>query len=392
MTGGTDGEPPREGKGMKRSLLAVAVLVALALAACGTETSEDSGSGAGDRSSDRGDEPVKVALIYTGSVTAAGWDAEWDAAREELASRFADDAEFVFKEKVPEGAQTTQVVNGLIREGADLVIGTSFGFGEPLIEAAKENPDVYFLQSQWESPGLENFSGFDAGPEDGYYVAGVAAGYLAKSGKLGWVDAFPIPYDLRGLNAFQLGVQKANPSATTQGVLTNSWFDPGKESQATQTLARDGAEVIGTSLGSQAIGQASERATVPFVIGSTDGSRYGESQALTSVRYDWTPLLEPAIEAVIDGTWKSEFTYVGMPEGVVQLADWGPPYEELTAKQKETVDSAHEAIESGEQEVFTGPIEDTSGEVVVPSGESMSVGELEGMAFVVKGVNGIQVE
>ena len=45
---------------------------------------------------------------------------------------------------------------------------------------------------------------------EGRYAAGVAAGRLTKSNKLGYIASFPIPEVVRGANAFTLGARSVN--------------------------------------------------------------------------------------------------------------------------------------------------------------------------------------
>ena len=56
------------------------------------------------------------------------------------------------------------------------------------------------------------------------YVAGVVAGHLTKTGKLGFVAAKPIPSVRRDVNAFCLGARSVNPKAEVQVIYTGDWF------------------------------------------------------------------------------------------------------------------------------------------------------------------------
>ena len=47
------------------------------------------------------------------------------------------------------------------------------------------------------------------------YLAGIAAGQLTESNKLGYVYAFPIPQTIANINAFELGAQSVNPDVET---------------------------------------------------------------------------------------------------------------------------------------------------------------------------------
>ena len=63
----------------------------------------------------------------------------------------------------------------------------------------------------------------------GRYIAGVIAGKVSKTNKIGYVASFPIPEVVRGINAFMLGARSVNPKMSISVVWVNSWYDPGKE-------------------------------------------------------------------------------------------------------------------------------------------------------------------
>ena len=52
-----------------------------------------------------------------------------------------------FKENVPEGPQTAQVIDSLVRDGNKIIFATSFGYQDAMVAAAKKYPDVKFEQA-----------------------------------------------------------------------------------------------------------------------------------------------------------------------------------------------------------------------------------------------------
>ncbi|MFX9877891.1 BMP family ABC transporter substrate-binding protein, partial [Acinetobacter baumannii] len=77
-----------------------------------------------------------------------------------------------------------------------------------------------------------------------YYLNGLAAGALSKTGKVGYVAAFPIPEVKRHINAFALGVRAVNPKAQVLVRWINAWYDPAKAREATEALLAQGADVF----------------------------------------------------------------------------------------------------------------------------------------------------
>ena len=67
---------------------------------------------------------------------------------------------------------------------------------------------------------------------------------MSKTGIAGYIASFPIPEVVRGINSFMLGAQSVNPSFKLKVIWVNSWFDPGKETDAAKILIGQGADMI----------------------------------------------------------------------------------------------------------------------------------------------------
>ena len=91
------------------------------------------------------------------------------------------------------------------------------------------------------------------------------------------------------------------------------------------------------------------------------------------------------VDQVRKGTWKSQSTWSGIKEGIVDLAPFGPMVpkavqDKVLAKKKELV--------GGKDDLFSGPIKDQSGKIQVAAGKTASDSELLGMKYFVQGVVG----
>lgn len=113
----------------------------------------------------------------------------------------------------------------LISQGANVLVGTSFGYIDPMLNLSGEHSAVKF----------EHVSGYKTSPNmrvvnesiyEGYYLAGIVARSMTKSNILGFVGAVPIPEVIRNINSFTLGAQSVNPKITTKVVWINEWFNP----------------------------------------------------------------------------------------------------------------------------------------------------------------------
>src|SRR5213083_3629989 len=181
----------------------------------------------------------KAAWIYVGPHDDHGWSQAHDQGRLYVQKQLGSKVETTFKELVPEGPQTCQVIESLVRDGNKLIFATSFGFQDCMVSEAKKHPDVYFEQATGTATSKNLAEYFGAG-EDAIYLSGMAAGAATKKGVLGYVVPFAIPEVIRHANAFTLGVQAMHPGAKVKLIWTNSWFDPGKETKAAQALHSGG--------------------------------------------------------------------------------------------------------------------------------------------------------
>lgn len=370
-----------------RLLIALLALFALMAAACGDDDS-DAGSGdtGGTTSSDGGSdgEPVKAAFIYVGPINDGGWSQAHNEGREYVEEQLGDAVETTFKESVPEGPETVQVIEDLIKDGNTIIFGTSFGFGDAMLELAEKYPDVRFEHAT----GVEtrdNLATYFGASEDTIYLTGIAAGAASESGKIGFVAPFPIPEVIRHINAFLIGAREVNPDATVQVVWTNTWFDPTTERQAAESLIQAGVDVIASGQDSPATGEAAQAAGLPFVGYDSDQSENFADIWLTASLYNWGPYYTERIQAVIDGTWETGEYYGDISDGFVSLAPFGDLVDEET---RSLIEQRQDELASGDFYELTGPLTDQDGELRVEDGVRMTLEEILVMDWFVEGVIG----
>ena len=154
----------------------------------------------------------------------------------------------------------------LIASGHKIIFATSYGYLDYAIKVGEKHPDVTILHAG----GLKtskNVGTYWADSDAGMYLAGVTAAHVSKSGKLGFQGGFQIPQLMRSVNAFTLGAQSVNPKITTTVVWNGGWWEPQKETEATNAFADLGIDVIAEQVDSPiTIAQAAEKRGI-FMIG-----------------------------------------------------------------------------------------------------------------------------
>jgi basic membrane protein A and related proteins len=326
----------------------------------------------------------KAAWIYVGPHDDHGWSQAHDQGRLYVQHALGSKVKTTFKELVPEGPQTCQVIESLVRDGNKIIFATSFGFQNCMVSEAKKHSDVKFEQATGTAQSKNLAEYFGAG-EDAIYLSGMAAGAATKKGVIGYVVPFAIPEVIRHANAFTLGAQVTHPGAKVRLIWTNSWLDLSKEKKAAQSLVAAGADVLGQNVDSPATGQFAESKGVPWVGYDSDAHTFAKKQWLTAAVYNWGPYYLRRVKAAMSGSWKSGFYYGSIKDGMIGLAPYGPKVSTAT---KTKIAAKKSAIVSGKFYEFAGPLYDQKGKLRVKKGQRLTVKDLYAMNWLVRGVIG----
>ena len=255
----------------------------------------------------------------------------------------------------------------------------------PTLKVAKKFPKVKFEHASGYKR-LDNMGTYFDRAYQGRYLTGMVAGLMTKSNLLGYVASFPIPEVIRGINAFTLGARDVNPKAKVKVVWVSSWYDPGKESEAANTMINMGADVVTQHTDSPGAINAAEKNGVYAIGYHSDMSGHGPKAHLTATVHNWGPLYVAKAKSVLDGTWKSQDVWGGLGENALDLA----PYNNQVPKTvRAVVDHSKSLIAKGKLHPFAGPIKDQTGRLRVLAGKSMSDAEMLRMDWYVEGVQAV---
>jgi len=361
----------------RKLVLAAALLACVGAAALAVATSTGSA-----RSNSPKAAPFKVAWIYVGPHTDHGWSQAHDKGRLYVQKKLGSKVQTTFKENIAVGAQLQQTVASLVNDGYKMIFGTSYGYFDK--QLAAKYPNVLFEQATG-TDRAKNLSEYFGAAEDTVFLSGMAAGAATKKGNLGFVVAFPIPEVIRHANAFALGARLMHPGARVRLIWTNSWYGPGKEKKAAESLFNAGVDVLGQNVDSPATGQFAQSKHIPWVGYDSNAKSFAPTSWLTASVYNWGPYYLRRVKAAMAGKWKSGFYYGSIKDGFTKLAPYGP---KVKAKTKRAIARKMRAIVSGKYYEFTGPLYDQKGKLRVKKGKRMTVKQLYAMDWLVRGVIG----
>ncbi|MCA1325618.1 BMP family ABC transporter substrate-binding protein [Herbaspirillum sp. alder98] len=327
--------------------------------------------------------PLPIAFVYLGNPGDAGWTYAHDVGAGDVQAKFGDKVKITRVENVPESADAERVIRDLANKGNKIIIGTSFGFQDFGLKVARSFPDTVFLQSGYKL--AKNYGAFDVRMYQGAYLAGVLAGAKTKTNTLGFVASIPIPEVVRNINAYTLGARSVNPKVQTKVVWINSWYNPGKEKQAAETLIGQGADVLLQNTDSTTVLQTAQEKGVFGFGWDSDMQKFAPKAHLASVVIKWGVYYNAAVQQVMDGTWKSEHVWWGLPEKAIAIEKVNG--EALPAGTTKSFEQQRQKIVDG-WSPFTGPIKDQSGATKVAAGVVLKDSDLVPMNWFVEGVQG----
>jgi simple sugar transport system substrate-binding protein len=329
-------------------------------------------------------EPLKIGYVYVSPIGDAGWTYQHDVGRKEMEKALAGKVTTKYIESVPEGADAERVIRELAQSGHNLIFTTSFGYMNPTIKVAQAFPKVSFNHATGYKTA-KNVGTYNARFYEGRYLAGIVACKMSKSNVAGYVAAFPIPEVVMGINAFARGMRSVNPKAEVKVVWVNSWYDPGREREAADTLISQGADVVTHHTDSTAAVQAAEAKKVYAVAYHSDMSKYGPNAHLTAVTHNWGEYYTRTAQAALDGKWKVEQPWMGIKENVIRMA----PFNKAVPQDVQDLVRKTEAdIKAGKFHPFTGPMKDNDGKERLAAGKTIDDATLNKMDYYVEGVQG----
>jgi simple sugar transport system substrate-binding protein len=329
-------------------------------------------------------QPLKVGFVYVSPIGDAGWTFQHDDGRRQMEKALGAKVAVKVVDNVPEGADAERVIREFAASGHQLIFTTSFGYMNPTIKVAAAFPKVTFEHATGYKMA-KNVGIYNARFYEGRFLNGIVAGRMTKTNVAGYVAAFPIPEVVQGINAFARGMRSVNPKAEVRVIWVNSWFDPGREREAANTLMSQGADIVTHHTDSTATVQAAE-AQGKYAFGyHSDMSKYGPKAHLTATTHNWGAYYTKVANEVIAGTWKPTSTWGGLKEGMIKLAPLNPAVPKDVA---DMVAAREREMVAGKLHPFQGPVVDNTGKERVAAGKMMSDDEMQKMDFYVEGVQG----
>ncbi|MDR3586966.1 MAG: BMP family ABC transporter substrate-binding protein [Desulfosporosinus sp.] len=330
------------------------------------------------------DAKIKVAFVYVGPVGDFGYTYAQDQGRKYLEANMKN-VETTYVENIPETADAERTFTDLAQKGYNIIIGTSYGYMDYMVNVSKKFPNVVF----------EHCSGYKTTDNLGTYfnrdyqarfLTGMVAGKYTKTNVIGFLAPFGTPEVIRNIDALTLGAQSVNPKVQVKVVWTNSWNDPATEKTAANSLIDAGADMLAMHVDSPTFAQTAQDRGVLAVGHDSDMSKFAPNSILVGDVSNWGPYFVDLVKQVMNKTWKPVQYLGGIKDGgVIDITPFSAKVDKdfqaiVTAKRQDIID--------GKFDPFSGPIADQSGNLKVKEGEKATDQMLLSIDWFVKGVQG----
>jgi len=343
---------------------------------------------------------LKAGFIYVGPIGDYGWTHAHNQARE-ISEKAFPWLETTYAESVSEG-EVAVFIDRMVQQGVRVIFTTSFGFMDGTLEAAKRHPEVIFAHATG-FKRAPNMATYHAEFYQVYYLNGLMAGALSKSGRIGYVGAFPIPEVKRHIATLAIGAREVNPKAEVHVRWINAWFDPAAAQEAAEALIADGADVFAFTEDTPTVIQVAAKHQLPSFAHYSPMHQFAPAYVVSGQLVHWDQIYLDFLSKVQNQTYTSK--------NLTDVDYWSLLYDkavELGAKPGMPINPAYrEALSAvtvrdaalGEVSVyelvnrrleqmtqkspsfdpFTGPIHDRKGILRVPEGQHMTQQQLLSM-------------
>ncbi len=213
----------------------------------------------------------RVALITPGSIA----DAAWNSAAYQGLLRIRDslDAKVSHVEAGTPAAQE-EALRSYAAQGYDLIIGNGFEFQEPAERVAEQYPGpVFAVNSGARLTGRVVPLVFRI--EEATYLAGMVAGGLTRTGKIGFIGGVELPPVAAGYRGWLNGARATRPDVQSRVAYLNNWDDAAAGREAALAQIRLGVDMMHHNADAAALGvfQAVKESPGVYVFGANADQR-----------------------------------------------------------------------------------------------------------------------
>lgn len=235
--------------------------------------------------------------------------------------------------------------------GYDIVLALHDYFGEAMIDVAEMYPDTTFiLIDSAITAGLPNMLSVVMEPQEGTYLAGIAAAYATKTKHVGFVGGLDHPFIIQFLAGFEAGLKSVDPDIHISVAFSGVFDDPARGREIALALIDRGADVIMHAADFTGVGvlrAAAERGVWGIGV-DLDQSHIAPGHVLISALKDARGAVYEAVRLVVEGDFEPGVMVFGIEQGAELVAIPNIDFYKENPHVLEAIREARAKIERGE--------------------------------------------
>lgn len=290
--------------------------------------------------------PFKAALIVTGSVNDAGWNAAAYSGMKTIEEEMGAEINFSENVALPDAEPA---LRDFSNKGYKVIFAHSMEYGESILKVAKDYPDVKYAVYTG-TVEADNVASISLNEHETGYLAGMLAASMSKTGKIGVIVGSDLPPMIRISEAYKLGAKEINSDIEVFDVFAGTWDDIAKGKEAALGQIENGADVIFHVADKTGLGaiQAAQEKGVYAIGSSVDQSAVAPGTVLSSaIDHADKAYLEVA-QRVEAGEFQGGILKMGLKESAIGMAPYDPAVPEDVIKK---IEDKMTQIANGEFEV-----------------------------------------
>lgn len=325
----------------------IRVALALLLAGCGSQAPPTS--------------EFRVALVTPGSIADAGWNSGAYAGLMQVKDSLGVPVSHV-EARTP-GEQEEQL-RTYAAQGYPVIFGHGFEFQDAAERVAMEYPKAVFVITSGQRvsgnvvPVIFKLS-------DATYLAGMVAGTLTKSNKLGYVGGIQLPPVKLAYEAWAAGARAVNPGVESRETYLNSFDDAVAGHEAALAMIRLGVDMLHHNADQAGLGvfQAAKESPMVYVFGSNaDQSALVPERVVGSAVIDLPRAFLLIAREVMEGRFTPRVESFGLESGVIRYVPNPALASMMSPELKAKVQAAQDSIIAG----TLVPVHRRAGEMATP--------------------------
>lgn len=265
----------------------------------------------------RGSAGFRVALVTPGSVADAAWNAGAYAGLLMVRDSLGVSVSHV-EARTP--GEQEEALRAYAAQGYDLVFGHGFEFQQPAERASADYQGTVFIVTSGERVA-GRVAPLVFRIEEGTFLAGMVAGALTRTGRIGFVGGIELPPIQRGYQGWVAGARRVRPDVATRMSYLNNFDDAAAGREAALAMIRVGVDMLHHNADAAGLGvfQAAKESPGVYVFGANADQRsLAPDRVVGSAIIDLPRAILAVAREVREGRFVPKVESFGLEGGVIR--------------------------------------------------------------------------